>query len=117
WPWYAGEVAGPGEDGVEHLLGQLPGEGVLLTRVERAQDDAIVRGGHLDTVTEAGAGPDREEPGQGVVGELPEHDEHLGPVEQRQLPSEKGKAGVALLRGGSVGGRRAAHRGRDVRAG
>ncbi len=55
------ELAGPVEDRVGHRLGQLAGEGVLLARVEAAEDRRT-RGRHLDEVTEAGPGPRQLDP-------------------------------------------------------
>ena len=52
-----GELAGAGEHRVHHRLGQLAGEGVLLARVEAAeQDRARPRRGELGAVAEARLG-------------------------------------------------------------
>ncbi len=94
----ARQDAGPVEHGVEHGLGEPPGEGVLLARVVRAQHDAPVGRRGLDAVAEAGPGSQAELVGHHLVGELAEgdHDPHA----RRAAPSSrcrKGRHAVALL--------------------
>src|ERR1700722_19876972 len=73
------------EDSVRHRSGQLAGERVLLARVERAEHRDAVRGDRLETVAEAGTRPDPEQPGDHVVGELTEGDDHTDRADEREL--------------------------------
>ena len=111
-----GEGAGAFEHGVEHGLGELAGEGVLLAHVVAAEDPAAVAHIDLDPMGEPRSGRDTEDAAQTVVGEAAERDEHAC-VEQGELPLEERTARVALGGGRLVGGRRASHRGGDPRAG
>src|SRR5262245_39068488 len=114
------EIAGAGEDVVEHRLRESSGEGVLLAGVVAAEDGEPVDG-HLEAVPEprtrawqlvsAGA----EHSPRGFVREATEHDDHREPREQVQLADEEREAAVPLFRERLVARRCAANRGRDVR--
>jgi hypothetical protein len=97
------------EDGVEHGLGELAREGVLLAHVEAADDPAAATQVHLDAVGELGTPGHPEDPAQPLVREGAERHEHAG-VEQLELPLEVRATGIALRGRGLVGRWRAAHR-------
>src|SRR4029453_4213168 len=107
----AGEPPCTLEHGIEHLLGQLASEGVLLTRVKAAEQrplppPGVERG--LRAVCESRTGARRlpSEPGQGQEGPGPgeraERHDHRCQAKQTQLPDQVRQAVVALLgrRGG-----------------
>src|SRR3990170_1734929 len=70
------QVAGSGEHAVQHRLGELAGEGVLLTRVVGAEQYGAALGPVLGEVAEVRARPDAEQPAGRVPGELAEADHH-----------------------------------------
>ena len=90
--------AGPGEDGVEHRLGQLAGEGVLLARVVRAEHGPPARERASARWPKRGPRPQAVVGGHGLPGDLPEGDHDHGVVQQRQLAGEIRRARVALVR-------------------
>src|SRR3954453_6085180 len=74
--------AGPGEDVVEHLLGQPAGEGVLLARVVRRQHEQTVVEHTLAQVPEPrrpdghGVADSRKHRPDGAPGESAQRDDH-----------------------------------------
>ena len=100
------DLPGPGEDRIEHGLGEDAGEGVLLTRVIRAEKRAAAREGIFGQVAEFRPGPQAENLGHAVAGELAQdHNDPYVP-EEIQLAHEIGGAGgtfpgVGLLAGGA----------------
>ena len=116
----AGQLARAREDGVDHRLGQLAGEGVLLARVEAAEQDGRPPAARLGAVAEPRLGPGRAaEPG---AARRPRRTRRgtRRPArgEQLQLLAGVGQAVVALGSGVRlVRGRRAADGRGDERAG
>ena len=116
-----GQRAGPEKDGVDHGLGELAGERVLLRRVEAAEHDApapsaprpVAELGRGRRQRRAGGG---EHPADRLVGERAEHHDHAGPGRAASSSRTRyGRQRVALLGRRLVGRRRAAHRRGDVR--
>ena len=104
------QLAGPGEHRVEHRGREPAREGVLLARVVRADDRAPVARRSLDAVTESGSPAQGQDPGQGVVPELPERHQHPHGRQEGQLSLEERPAAIPLGGGGAIGRRRTAHR-------
>ena len=94
----------------------LPGEGVLLARMERADDRPPVGQRRFGAVAEARAGPEPDDRRQRGVREPAERDVHPSLLQRRQLALQERPARVALLRRGLVARRGAADRGDDVGA-
>ena len=95
-----------GEHRVEHLGGEGAGEGVLLTRVVRAQQDSVTGKWVLGEMAEAGSGHQPERPGHGRCGELAQRHQDPHVHEQRKLPwryerHSSRSSGVGLLAGGA----------------
>src|SRR3954469_10182686 len=111
-----GKLARPREHRVEHGFGQLSGEGVLLARVEGAEQPASVAQLVFRAVPETRLGPQRQQLAGRVPAELAEADDHPDPVEQLQLLRRVRQAVVALLRQRLVRRRRAADGRADERA-
>ena len=101
---------------IHHRRGELPGEGVLLRRVE-APEQRVGADGDLGAVTEPGLRPGRvsargERPQRPVPAERAERHDDPQPCQGLDLTHEEGQAPVALERRGLVRGRRATvHRG------
>ena len=109
----------PPKDGLEHRWRQHPGERVLLARVVRAEEP-VRPDRRLGAVPEARLRPDDvalrgEQPEPGIPRVRPERHDDPNPGQQPELEREPRRARVALLDRRLVGGRRAAHRRRDVR--
>src|SRR5713101_1632818 len=118
-----GEPPGLREHRAQHGARQLPGERVLLARVEAPeQDDAVSRHERPGAVAEARQRTWQPEPQLasraeiGVPADLAERDHHPDPGEQRQLLEEERPAVRGLGGERLVAWRRAADRGRDVGA-
>src|SRR5882757_9838668 len=91
-----GELLRAGEDGVGHRLGELAGEGVLLARVEAAEQGPAAAQLRLGAVAEArlwARGGDADRPRRAqepVPAERAERDDDAGSVEQVELPLQVG---------------------------
>ena len=98
------------QDGVEHGLGELAGEGVLLAHVVAAEDRAAVgqRPPRRRGRTAGGAARRGCRPAPGSRSRRATTNTRAS--QQRQLPVEERAAGVALVGGGLVGRRRAPDR-------
>src|SRR5712692_5385682 len=101
-----GEGDRPPEHGVQHLRGQLPGEGVLLAGMERA-DQPDGAHGRLRAMPEPGTWArrvpqTRQRPEGPVPREGTEGDRNPKLRKERHLLNEEGKAGVAFLGRGPV---------------
>src|SRR5690606_12939035 len=95
------QLAGPGEHRVEHLLGETPGEGVLLADVVAADEGPPAGQADLDAVAEAGPGaqgPVAEDAQSLGEAEPAESDDHPEPAEQVDLGIDPRSAVVALHR-------------------
>src|SRR4051812_41505266 len=74
------------ENGVQHRLGQLPGERVLLARVEAAeQHRATAREGEFRAMTELRPWPDGVQPACRIPGERAQADDHPHLGHEREL--------------------------------
>lgn len=105
----ARQLRSSNEHVIEHLLGEAPGEGVLLARMERADHRSIPHG-CLHPVAELGTGTQVEHARGDLVAELPQRYEDTGPRQQCQLAIEEGTAEIALVDGRLVRGRRTSNR-------
>src|SRR5207302_9041132 len=95
--WRSTNFSSPADDRVEHRLGELACEGVLLAGVERAKDDQAAARRDLHAVAERGPRANPEQTRDHVVGELAEHNHHSHVGEQLQLSLQIRKAPVALF--------------------
>ena len=94
---------------VEHRLGQTTREGVLLARVERAEQHRAPIHAVLDTVPESRSRPDVVVTAGGLEPERPQTDHHPTVTQERQFLGEEGSAPVALIDRGLVLRRGAPH--------
>jgi len=103
-----------GEDGIQHGLGESPGERVLLARVVAAQQ-CPTPGGSLSTMSKAwprtrNFAPLAADCSQSAVpGKGSQGNDRVAPIKQIQLTHEVGQAGVPLLGRRAVGRRSTAH--------
>ena len=83
------QLPGSTKHGVEHVLGEAAGEGVLLADVVAADQRAIGIDRHLQPVPESWSRPNSELPSHDLVRELSECDHHANVTEGAELAFEE----------------------------